>query len=266
MKVDKKILKKMNKKYTKNFFDKFTEKEKYIFNSYRQKIKYKKKYDYFCITELGKNKSIFKFNNLLEWDKENYVFQKENQTEVRDNYDCLYMSGDWFRALELNDFGKRNLVYGIIISVNSYLTEIVYDKLADYIDKKYPSIICRPYGVPLFENIPNSKYSKMNDSETRANGKEKELEKLKLKLRGFWREIENQVLLEVKSLEGCTFRKVTEGSIYDKSDYFIFGGIEAAKNTNPKTFFKDFYDKLQPIEILDQIANKVYSKFKKNLR
>jgi len=279
-----KILKKMNIKPTEKAFDKLTKKETYKYNVYRQKFIGKKAYEYFTLNEPGSilNK-IFKFNNIKDWDEDNFHFQEKSRKEAIDeqrkwqkkrgekltkkykvkNYTSLYMIGNWFRAIEKVEYSQRkSFLYGQIESASSYVFIEVLEKLEDIINTKYPSILAKPYGTAMFESIPNSKHSKLADYETRAAGKEKELLQAENILRNLHEKIENDVLDRIKPYSGYTFRKYSEGSKYDQLDNFIIGGFEAAKDISFKTFFHDFYKRRQPVEVLDNLIIELTEKYK----
>ena len=263
-KIETKILKKMKVK-SKNFDD-LSEKEKYKFNTIRQKKIGKKEYDYFEITEPGGEDKIFKYKNLKEWDKENYEFQKKHKTMVRENYDELYMPGDWFRALELNDFGKRELTYGQLESARSYVTLNAYEKLSDYIEYLYPSIHVRKYGTKMFEPTEDKKYSQLTDFEIRSAENEEKRKLIEKKLREFSNNIEETAISLLKPYKKYTFRKYSNKPRHDMLDKFIIGGFEAAENISFKTFFHNFVENQQPVEYLDKLIEIIYRKYKRKLK
>jgi len=173
------------------------------------------------------------------------------------------MPGDWFRALELSEFGKnkRKLVYGHLESAHSYIYTEVLEKLEEAIEKEYPYIYVRPYGVSMFEDIPNSKYSRMTDTEKRAAGKEKELEFAQKRLVSLWDSIDVDIEKHIKKYSGYTFRKYSDKPVHDHLDFFIIGGFEAANDISFKSFFKDFYKRIQPVEVLDKIIDILIKKY-----
>ena len=179
------------------------------------------------------------------------------------------MPGDWFRALELDSFGKRHLVYGQLESARSYLLTMVLDKLSEAIDRVYPSILIRPYGEKTFrpaekKNGKTISYY-MNDYEERACGNEEKRDILRKRLYSLTYEIEEDIIEGIKSYSGCTFRKYSEGPRYDMLDSFIIGGFEVAEQISFKNFFPKFVKFQQPIEYLDRIGHKIYKKYKRKL-
>jgi hypothetical protein len=264
----------MNKKYrnalikmdvvpTKQNLDKLTVKERYKLNEIVQKEYGKEEFDYLTLNEPGSDtNSAFEYKSLKEWDFEDWKFQKEHKTIVPESYDYLYMPGIWFRALEINDFGKRRLTYGQLESARSFCFLKVLEKLDKKLDKEIPFLYSREYGVGMFSKIENSEYSSLNIGQKRCGGREKEREILEKKLKKYHEQIEKDVLELLKPYDGYTFRKVSDQPIYDHLDYFIFGGFNAAENTGFKSFFTDFYSMQQPVELLDIIIKSIYKKYK----
>lgn len=267
----------MNKKYrnaliqmeivpTKANLDKLDNKQRYKFNEILQKEYGDEKFDYFTLKEPGSDtKSAYEFSSLKEWDYEDWKFQKEHETIVPEVYEYLYMPGVWFRALELNDFGKRKLTYGQIESARSFCFLKILEKLDKKMNKEIPYLYSREYGVGMFSKIENSEYSLFNSGEKRCGGREVERYLLEKKIKEFHNQIEKDVLELLKPYDGYTFRKISNKPIFDHLDYFIFGGFTAAENTNFTTFFKDFYSMQQPVELLNKIIKDVYKKYKQEI-
>jgi len=268
-KVYKNALKKIGLKQTKKVLNNLSDKDQYVFNKIVLKKKGKKEYDYFYLTEPGSvNKDIFKEKSLLTWDKKSWKFQVKHGLK-ENSYYRLYMIGDWFRALELKSItkNKRTLIYGQIESVQSYVLQEVITKVEDFIDKKYPYLYVRPYGVPMFEKIKDKKgLSRMADADKRCGGFEVERTNMNRHFFKLIQEIKPFIDEETKHLGNYTFRKYSDKSLYDHLDFFLFGGKEAARTTSFKTFFKDFVDKQQPVELLNPIIKKVYKKLIKELK
>jgi len=237
----------------------------YLKNTKKLKKDGVKKYDYMTITEPGCFKrSIFKYKNLVSWDKRAWTFQKKHGTVVQDTYESLYMPGDWFRIIERNEFKKKNLVYGQIESARMYILDQVTTALDNHLDKKIPFIFVTPYGEDLFTPLDDgSDLLTMNSPDKRSAGREKEREALEKDLRDIYPTIEKDVLDALKPLSSFTFRKRDDR--FDGLDLFIFGGLAAAKGTSFKTFLKDFVEKEQPIEILDPLIARLTKKYKKKI-
>lgn len=262
------ILKKIGLKPSKKNLEKLDGENLYKYNTLMQKLKGKKEFDYFSIIEYGiSSEDIFeKYKNIKEWDLENYLFQKEHETMVRDEYDSLYLSATLFRAIEKQEFSdNKELIYGNLESARSYIFEKIYRKLEKEIQNKYPYIYVQSYKEPTFKKIKGKKLYEMADTELRAGGKEKELSDIKKRLRELYNNIEDDIVFELNKFSGYTFKKYGKGSRFDRLDTFIVGGFEAAENISFKTFFNDFYLRLQPIELLKKPTKKILKKYKKIL-
>lgn len=252
---------KMNIIPTQQNLDKLTIKQLYMFNELNQKKIGQEQYDYLTLNEFSADtKKVFEFNTLKDWDFDDWEFQKAHETTVSESYDRLYMPGIWFRALEKSYIsGKRQLTYGQLESARSYCYRKVIEKLENKLNKKIPFMFSKSYGESLFSN------NNLNQYEKRCGGKEVERKILEDKLRSLNHLIEEDILLMLKPYEGYAFREVSDRPIYDHLDYFIIGGFTAAEKISFKTFFKDFYDLEQPIEILKNLIKDVYKKYKKDI-
>jgi hypothetical protein len=256
----------MNIVPTKKNLESLSPKDIYKFNELTQKEKGDEEFDYFTINEpFGSTEKVFEFANIKDFDFDDWKFQKENQTTVSEKYENLYLPGHWFRALELNDFGKRRLTYGQLESANSFCLIQVIEKLEKKLDKKIPFIFAREYGVGMFSPIEGSEYCSMNPSEKRCGGKELEREVLEKRIRELQPDIEKDILLALKDYEGYTFRRVSDKPLYDHLDMFLIGGFEAAEKISFKTFFKDFNRLEQPFELLKKTIKLIYKKYKKEI-
>ena len=77
---EKRILKKMGLKPSKKVFENLNPKEVDVYNKHRQEELGKKEYEYFEITEPGSSeKDIFSYENIRDWDEENFHFQEESR-------------------------------------------------------------------------------------------------------------------------------------------------------------------------------------------
>lgn len=258
---------KMNIVPTQQNLDKLTKKQLYKFNEINQKKYGKEEFDYLTLNEPGSDtKSAFDFNTLKDLDFDDWEFQKAHNTTVSESYDRLYMPGVWFRALEKSSIsGKRKLTYGQLESARSYCYGKVVEKLEKKLDKLIPFMFSKQYGESLFSDADERGYSTLNIGEKRCGGKEKERKELENKLRSFHNLIEIDILKMLEPYDGYTFRQVSDKPIFDHLDYFIIGGFTAAGQISFKTFFKNFYDLEQPIEILDNLIKVVCKKYKKEL-
>lgn len=196
--------------------------------------------------------------SIKDVDFEDYLYQKENQTMVRENYDSLYLPEIWFRAIDKKfDFGKEELIYGSLISAREYGLNYVFNKLEKDIDKKYPFIYKR-------ETLEKTEGGFFSMSLTvKAGGKEKERKELRDLLFTKRTEIEDEVLKVLEPLSGYTFKKYPKGK--EGTEFFIIGGFKAAENIFYKSFFDDFYEREESVDLLKKELKKVYKRFKKEL-
>lgn len=264
-KVDKKILKKMKIKATRKNLDELEGDELDRFNYFKTKEVGNKKYDYLRLLD-SPSKKTFK-QNLYDWDKANWKFQKKHGTHVSNEFDNLWMIGEWFQAIPLNSNNKHQneILYGTLESARSHVFIAVLDALGDKLDDKYPMIFKTHYGEKLFKKTKNKKYSKMIDLESRYGLNEKEHTLIKNKLRSITDEIEQNVIKELEPLSGFTFKesRTEDGAM---ADTFIIGGFEAAKKIYFKELFKGFYEYEQPYQILKNIEKKLTKKYWKILQ
>lgn len=252
----KKILKKMNLEETQETLNSLKGKELDTFNFHYQKIKGKEEYDYITINNFSKENAVEKFENILEFDQADWAFQKEHLTMVRENYDSLYLPGIWFRAVPFNFLGKRALLYGQLESARSYMLREIFELIRKKIDKKYPSLYIHEYG----------KNALMSETEIRACGFEKERTLLLTELHRLNNEIENEIIEIVKKFENYTFTKESKDPIMNGLTVYIFGGMKSAESTRLKSFFKDFIEKEQPIQVLEKIIKKLSKKYFKKIK
>jgi len=284
-----KVIKKFPKKHTREklseAFDKLTPKQTYKVNTKIQKKEGKKEYDYISCSEYGRlneEENLFQFKNLLEWDKKWWEYQKkytdpknmetESQMEWWDlqfgRYRELYLQGEWFRWIEKTDFGKKELIYASVEGLYSYMSGSIQRTLDEKIDKKYPNMLFKPYGENTFTKNEDGKYYTMYDYETRAGGKEKELEKIRKKLREASTKINKLILEEIKPYANMTFTKMKfsgKEKMENHLKYMIVGGKEAAEGIKFQTFLKDFYGKEQPYGIIKNLKKRILKKIKKEI-
>jgi len=247
-------------------FEELSVEEVYRYNSIAQKKRGLKIFDYFTFFEFGmENDIVMSHKHLLEWDKESYIFQKEHETMVRDNYDCLYMPGDFFRALPISEFSdgkKRELVYGMVISAQAYVFEKVINKLENVIDLRFPSFFGKPYGESMFKDIPGKKgYSTLDLSDKRSAGNEVHRKVLDTVLMAYRPLIEESIIKALKPYSGYTFRYIDDLPQNDNFVKFIIGGKKIAKKMTFRTFFIDFFKYQQPVGYLEQVIDKVFNEY-----
>lgn len=279
-KQNKKILKKMGLKPKKKILNKLTEKQRYKYNTIRQKMEGKKKYDYIEITEPGSfNRPLHKYENIKEWDKRNFDFQekwikKENKRRrkwqiekgkqpdpvyEKKGYENLYINGDWFRLLKKRKYGKRQLIYGMLESAYMHILVRVSEELGELIDKEIPSLIIDA----SHEKDEKTGLTKV-EFETRAAGREKELNELREKKRKLDEVLKVDVQNSIKDIGGYTFIKEDSDKI-NGLDIYVIGGTDAAENMSFKTFVKDFEQREQPFKILDNKVEILVNKYSKLL-
>lgn len=252
----KKILKKMNLDQTQEVLNSLQGKELDTFNFHYQKIKGKEEYDYISINNFSKENAVEKFKTILDLDKDDWAFQKEHLTIVRDTYDSLYLPGIWFRAVPFNFIGRRELLYGQLESARSYMLRKIHELITKKIDKKYPSIYIHEY----------SKSFMTSEAQIRACGFEKERHLLLSSLNKINDELENELIEVLKEFDKYTFKKESKDPIMNGLTIYIFGGIKSAETTRLKSFFKDFTDKEQPVKVLDKIIKKLSKKYFKKIK
>jgi len=238
-----------------------------------------------------KNKDFYKKDNLFEYTKKNWEFQKKHfkidsinaiqyqmkkdypdlkegtedytkqvntlTNEIIDNqnsiygeeYTKFYSWGSWCRWVD-----DKKLVYGSIDSIESYffdeISEIVRKKVEDLI----PSVITHAPGKE-FSNVSDTKYFEWN-IETRANGREEELDKLNLKLYKFEKQfVKDHITNICNQLSGKTFvHKILDRNNYISHIYIP--DTETAKKIKTKTFLKDVYKLEQPFKLVENLIKK----------
>jgi len=292
LKLNKKEYLKKLEELIDNLFDyNLNEKEKYEVNKYLLLKNEKKKYDYLYCSEIGrfdfdkngKRKTIFDFKTLYEWDKDWWKFQKKSliSNDINKSYKYkswykqnfkkyknIYADGEWFRWIEKKDFGKdkNEMIYGSISGLYGYIIREISEFIDKEIDKIYPNFLYKPYNEKTFKKIKGSKYSTMYDFQTRAAGKEKELEKLKENYRNNFYKIEKEIENRIKPFSEYTFTNITydygKEKVENHMKHMIIGGISAAKKIRFKHFLKDFYEKEQPYGVVENIIKNLKKEIK----
>jgi hypothetical protein len=262
------------KKYNKNVLNTtIIGKKKIYFKKYkldeinykRQKRIGKKEFDYFTIHDHFDNGWDIFSMTVKDWDFKDWQYQKDHETTVQETYENLYMPGIWFRAIELNDFNKRILIYGQLMSAQLFCENMINEKLGKRIDELIPVIYVRTYGKGIFSiETDDEGVSSLNIGEKRCGGRESESNELYKKLRAFQTEIIKDIQLKLKPYENFTFRIKGEG--FDTIEYFLFAGIKAAEEVRYEKFFNDFYEKLQPGELLENLCAEIVNKYFETLK
>ncbi len=215
-----------------------------------------KEFDYFLITDSIDSTNIFNLS-LKEIDFKDYVFQKENKTLVPEKYN-LYLPGIFFKALEIDMFLKRKIVYGSLISARAFIFNELEIALNKKIDKKIPFIFETKYGESFFNK---NNYIKMPNK--KCFGLENKRVKLDKKIRNllyFNKKLEKDIDKITKKYENITFKKHKY-----ETTYFIIGGVKAAENINLKSFFNDFYKLEESFIWLKKDIKKLIKKYKKQI-
>lgn len=230
-----------------------------LFNAFYQRKIGNPDYDYLTLN--GYRELTDYSKSIKDVDYEDYLFQKEHLTEVRPTYDTLYLPEIYFRAIYFpHEFSKsKEFFYGSLISAREYGLNFVFDKLLKKIDKKYPFIYKRK---PL-EKTDEGFYSM--DFEVKAAGKEVERKELINLLYSLRKDIENDVIDAIKPFSSFTFIRYPKDKHIDGNKLFIIGGFVAAENIFYQSFFNDFFEKEQHIDVLNNSLKTVYKKYKNKL-
>ena len=229
--------------------------------NYFRQIKRGKTQDFFSITDTSCETDILKFKNIKEYDYANYIFQKENKTNVREKYDTLYLPGDWFRALPFDSLREeRTLLYGTLISFRSFFIDKVQEKIDDYIDNTIPFEYVSPYGQPLFVPTEDKKYFSMIDYEIRAGGREKTLSAIRDFAFVMYKDIEEYAIKIADKFKEYTFVEESEEEL---SSTYILTSIELAEKISFENFFFKFREHQQPIGL---VYNEVENYFNNTIK
>ena len=233
--------------------------------------------DLFSFDEYGhldKNKSIFDFKNIYEYEKEWKNFQlkfleEKNQNEKQIEYlkNTCYLIGEWIKYVEIDEFKKEELIYSNLYSLEEFLlykSDLYFNKL---LNKYYPHEYWRPYKQPFFEKLnKNDKFSTMTDSELRAGGLEKELTIIK---NNWYKNNYYQMAKFIKKIiipyENYTFRDNIE---YNKKEKIwecndIIGSTKLTKKIRFTHFLKDMTTYKQPFGIIKKLEKEIKKEVKK---
>ena len=198
-------------------------------------------HDKFSFNEFGAGYDISKYKHLKEWDKEQYTYQKKHgQTHLDDSYK-IYLFGDWCRFVE-----NKKLVYGMLLSLSSYIFEQVSEKLLKFESELYPHKVtttskkCKKKRINPLTKKKERFYTM--DFTTKAYGKEKELKELQKFIRKFEHEIlypkiKNYVANHIKNR---TYRVIDKKDTFDNFHQFLFSDKEALENCTFENFLNDF--------------------------
>jgi len=235
-----KFYKKLNDDNKEELWNLLSDYEKYTIN-----LKIQKKIGFgnnkFTLNEYGSSFNLSKYKSLMQWDKEQYIYQKkQGQTNIDDKYK-IYLFGDWCRLIE-----DKKLIYGTLSSVSSYLYEQVTNKLTKFEKNLYPHTLyinskkeSKKQRNPLTKK---KEYLYTMNFTTKAYGREKELKEIQ----DFIRKFEYETLYPkikkyvAKHLKNKTYRVVDKKDIFDNSNQFLFTDKEALKNCTFKNFLTTF--------------------------
>lgn len=243
---------------------------------------------YFTITELGEsNKEFYKADNLFEYTKKNWLFQKkafeedsikqldwiikrDNPNVVEDDIEFSVLKEQEIKKIKSNTikrFGADyeyfysygswcrwietdSITYGVIESVENYFVEKVSKIVSKQIENYIPSCLTH---YPDKEFTPNDNKTFTWNMETRANGRENELSELKRKSYQLEIDFVRDNLDElIENFKGKTFKKNTYGVKNDSMTHLYIPDIETAKLLSTDNFLVDFYRLEQPFDIVKQ--------------
>lgn len=217
-------------------------------------MKKKKKLLYFKSNDV-KDKAI----DLLEWDTEEWKYQKKAKTLVTSKYTNVYIPGAFFKAKEYDAFKEELVVVeGLIMSSTMYVYKKIEDRFYEDLDDIYPRISVIPHGMSMFKKVKDSKFSTFS-SEDRCAGKEKERAKVIKKYVKNYINLLDVISKSLKSVKSYTFRIDVEDQVHD-IEKFVIGGKKAAKGIRFDSFMFDFVKRQQSPKLLDQITEKLYKK------
>ena len=263
--LDKKIkfYKKLNATDKEELWDLLSDYDKYTINLKAQK-KLGFGNDKFTLEEYGTSFNVSKYKNLKQWDKEQYIYQKKHaQTNLDDKYK-IYLFGDWCRLIE-----NKKLIYGILLTVSSYIYEQVTDELIEFVHNLYPHTIDvkskkenKKHRNPLTKK---KEYFYTMDFTTKAYGREEELKKLK----DFTSKFEYEILYPkvkkyvAKHLKNRTYRIVNKKDTFDNFHQFLFSDQQALTNCTFGNFLTDFNELKRDTKDLKKIE-KEFIEYSKN--
>lgn len=288
-----KTYKNMTTEQRKKFKKNLNGKDLYEYNKNYLLINEKKEYSYLKITEPGRieeKENIFdKYVNILEFanvwkkfqlehhlnDMETFKIEHpEKYNDILKSYEEneLYLHGEWLRYIEkeIMSKDKQTLKYACLISLESYMQDIVSNFFDKELNKKIPNGFFYEYGDTLFkkDTEEDSKYFIMTDPDIRAAGKEKELEII----RNIWNEKGVKKALkiireEILPYKNMVFRKlkINNDKFEDHLQYDIIGGKEAAEQISFKTYLTDIYKLEQPFRIIKNLKKVIKKRVKKEV-
>jgi hypothetical protein len=248
------------------FYDALSKKEKSEIDVSVQKNLGQKKYEYLTLTDIGhSSNSIFKFDSVYDWAKENEAFQLKHalkdfgEEKAKENFpeDSLYLLADWFKWIEVPSYSsKEELVYGTLISLEQYIIDAITEKNEDWLSKKIPHGYFKKHNEKMFQKIKDGDSAglyTMAEQELRAGGKEEEYERIRKELNDLYNTFRKEIRENISHLTNYTFRVYT-----DDDSKMIIGGIDVAKKISFKTFLVNFRDNEQPDGIVENAIDHIF--------
>jgi hypothetical protein len=269
-------------KKIKQYIDKnFTPKELNKYNYYLQKNKWKKYKEshYFSINDyMGSTEEFYNFKNFKEWTLKNWEFQKESfyngmiqseeynrknkeehfsktvEEEAEEKtieqfgrkYETLYLNHYWCRWVEY-----KRIMYGDLISIETFFLELLEEEITKKIDEAYPSIYVHPTNK-MFSKIENSEDFTLNiEKKTCENEEELELAEQDKYL--FCFKYTKKILPEILELTKDKTFSIIKDKLFEGDDeivQMIFPTIELVEKISTENFLDDFNKYLQPKEYL----------------
>jgi len=189
--------------------------------------------DHLFINEsMSKNTSLLDFNNLYDFDYDDYLFQEQankkgsKDYKTRDYYALRFSR--WIRLIIKDQF-----YYATLYSLAGYLTDEIEDKGSDYIEKLIPH--------DYVEGKDNGKRVKGGfrwDMKADANGLEKQLAELKSR----WYQHRQHLWLELSKEFSQVLPAVFTEDVNQYGELhrnFIFNNKDALKQVRWKHFLSD---------------------------
>lgn len=241
-----------------------------ILNPYLLKKTGKKEYDYLYCNDLSDPDEIFSYKTVNDWDKANWLFQKNGFFKRGDKdyfnrrfgktHKDLILDNSWFRWFYKQEFGKkREFQYASLFSVAHYILDELNEFMNDWLDSRIPNEDVRPYGQKWLVPIKKGKDKGMfvsSPHELRAGGLEKELKQMKKLIHDYYQSLSDWVHIEAKCFDGMTFMRYVDHKemMFDKDEIYVYvliGGKPAAKKMSFRTFLSDVHQYKQPFGLLE---------------
>lgn len=189
-------------------------------------------YGFLILNEVGDDHNITKYNNLYEYDKERFDYQRQyNDFFTIKDYTEPYINDDWIRFVY-----KRKLWYGFLTSFKNYIIQQIDLIISEYLSMVIPSNL-------NFSLIPSecSKFYEFKVKETcfhmRDLWKEDNLrfyaeQYLNVRFWKIYRKICKRNAIFIP--KGSAFVDINDKDKYNPMMTFIFFDIYSLKRTKPK--------------------------------